>query len=309
MYRRTLLQAISLTSLAGFVGCGPATPEPHGPSAAQGGPRDAHTRAANVVGARVTLIVFMDRVRVHPLAPQLAGLDVVAEAFEGTDIDPIKDVDRAVMAAKTARSQEDAIAVAEHHVAPDRLKVAMTQMVARSGGQGRWLTDYDFPTVAVMVRERQTVVMAVTPKLLVVTSPKHAKKAASLRQSGGVPDPVNAAAIVADAHQPASSLKARGVPPVPKTVNHLYADLTLRDDGGADLVIDGKSTSPAQARADATQLTADVEKASTVNIAFFKIKAFEPIVFKPDGDMVFARRRITQKELNTLLSLAAMMIG
>jgi hypothetical protein len=255
------------------------------------------------------MIVYMDRVRKHPLAPRLAALDAITEAFEGTDIEPIRDVDRAVLAAKTARSQKNAIAVAEHHVAPPRLKTAMSQLVQQSGSEGRWLEGYDFPAAKVMVRDRHTVILAVTPTLLVVTAPHHAKRAATLQNSGGIPDPTNPAAIVADANQPASSLEARGVPRVPQTVHHLYAEVTLRADGGADLAIDGESSSEAQAQADAEQLTKDIEKASTVNVAFFKFKAFEPIAFKPDGKMVRARRRVSQKELDALLSLAAMMLG
>lgn len=306
MLRRTLLGLLACTSLWA---CGPALPEPDGPDLAQDKPRDAHTLAAKAVNARVTLIVYMDRVRKHALAPRLASLDVITEAFEGTDIKPIDDVDRAVIAARTARTREDVIAVAEHHVTPERLKAAMTQMVAQSGTEGRWLEGYGFPAVKVVVRKRKTVVMAVTPTLLVVTAPKHAKRAASLENSGGIPDPANAAAIVADADQPASSLEAPGVPPVPPTVRRIYASLTLLEGGDADLVIDGESSSETQARADADQMTKDVEKAATVNVAFFKIKAFEPIPFTPDGNMVRARRRVTQKELDMLLSLASMMIG
>jgi hypothetical protein len=309
MDRRTLLQLLACTSLTSLA-CGPATPEPAGPVTSQDAVRDAHALAAKVVSARVTMIIYMDRVRKHPVAPRIAALDAIGEAFEGTDIKPIDDVERAVLAAKTARAQEDAIAVAEHQLTEERIKTAMTQMIAQSGDEGRWLTGYPFPAAKVVVKKRNTVVMAVTPTLLVVTSPKHAKRAATLQNSGGIPDPTNEAAIVADANQPSSSLKAPGVPPVPKTVSHLYADLTLREaDGSADLVIDGKSTDEAQAQADAQQLTADIEKAATVKVALFKFQAFEPFEFTPDGNMVRARRRVSQKELDSLLMLAAMMLS
>ena len=305
MDRRSALQLLAWT---GLWACGPeAIPDPAEPKVER--IRDAHALAAQAVKARVTMIIYMDRVRKHALAPKLAALDVVSDTFDGTDIDPLEDVDRAVIAARTARSQKDAIAVAEHHVEPARLKASMTKMVEASGDEGRWLTGYPFDAAKVVVRKRKTVVMAVTPTLFVVTSPKHVRRAATLHESGGIPNPTNPAAIVADANQPSSSLKARRVPPVPKTVNHLYAELVLRDDGGADLAIDGESSSVDQARADATKLTEDIDKASNVNLGFFKFKAFEPIVFKPDGNMVRARRRVSKKELDALLSLASMMMG
>lgn len=306
MDRRALLQ---LLASAGLLACGPSTPEPDGPDLHREPIRDAHALAAKVVGARVNMIIYMNRVRSHALAPKLAQLDAIGEAFEGTDIEPIKDVERAVIAAKSATAKEDAIAVAEHTVSQDRLKTAMTKMVEQSGAEGRWLEGYPFPAVKVVVRKRKTVVMAVTPTLLVVTPPKHAKRAASLQQSGGIPNPTNEAAIVADADQPSSSLEASGVPPVPKTVHRLYAEVKLNADGGAHLAIDGESTSETQAQADAAQLTKDIEEASTVNVGFFKLKAFEPIAFTSEGKMLKARRKVSQKELDALLSLAAMFLG
>ncbi len=265
--------------------------------------------AAKIVDAKVTMILYMERVRNHALAPRLGNLEAIGEAFQGTDIDPVKDVDRVTLAARTARSKEHAIAVAEHHVEPERVKRAIGQLVAQSGAEGRWLESYPFPAAEVMVRDRHTAVLAVTPTLLVVTSPQHAKRAAALSESGGVPDPVNQAAIVADANEPSTSLDAPGMPPVPPTMHHLYAEVTLRDDGGADLAIDGESSTDTQAQADAAQLTADVEKASTVNVAFFKFKAFEPIVFTSEGTMVHARRTVSKTELDALLSLATMLLG
>lgn len=307
MDRRTLLSTLLWTGLASA--CGPATPEPEAPDLSGGAVRDAHAIAAKAVAAKVTMIVYMDRVRTHAVAPRLASLDVIGEAFQGTDIDPVKDVDRAFIAAKSARAKEDAMAVAEHHVEPERVKRAMTQLVAQSGDEGRWLDGYPFPAVKAVVRKRQTVVLAVTPTMLVVTSPKHARKAIPLANSGGIPDPANEAAIVADANEPSTSLESPGVPPVPRTVHHLYAEVTLRTDGGADLKIDGESSDEAQAQADAAQLTQDIEKASTVNVAIFKFKAFEPIPFTSEGKMVRARRRVSKGELDSLLSLAAMMLG
>ncbi len=307
MDRRKVLHTLMWTTLASA--CGPSTPEPEAPEPSETALRDAHAIAARAVDAKVTMIVFMDRVRKHALAPKIGRLDVIGEAFEGTDVDPVEDVDRAFIAAQSARSSQDAMAVAEHHVEPERIKRAMTQLVEKSGDEGRWLVGYPFPAAQVLVRKKKTVVLAVQPKLLVVTSPKHARKAIPLQQSGGIPDPSNRAAIVADANQPSKTLKAPGAPPVPDSVHHIYAEVTLRDDGGADLKIDGESSDDDQAARDAAQLTADIEKASTVNLGVIRYQPVGTIQFTSEGKMVRARRRVSRSELDTLLSIASMMLG
>src|SRR5690606_11046732 len=58
-------------------------------------PRDAHLRAIEVVGAKVTAMIYVDGVRTHPLAPRIAKMNAWGEVLDGTGIDPLRDVDRA----------------------------------------------------------------------------------------------------------------------------------------------------------------------------------------------------------------------
>src|SRR5690606_26972304 len=96
-------------------------------------PRDAHLRAVEAVGAKVTAMIYVDRVRGHALAPRIAEMDAWAGILEGTGIDPLRDVDRAFVAGRNLESQADAIVVAEHHVPPEKISAAMKKMVADSG--------------------------------------------------------------------------------------------------------------------------------------------------------------------------------
>jgi hypothetical protein len=287
--------------------CGGDTPDPAVPETPDSS-RNAHVLAAQAVRARVHALIFMDRVRAHALAPRLASLDAFSEAFQGTDIEPVRDVDRVFIAARSARADDSAIAVAEHRLEPQRVETAMQRLIDLSGGDGRWLDDYPFRAARVIVRQRKTAILAVTPTLLVVTSPTFAKPAARLRESGGLPEPKGPEAIDAHADQPHTSLKLRGVPRVPPTVEEIDATIVLQADGSADLSIDGASKSEVSAQADAAKLTEDIEKASYVDVWFAKARMFDPVVFKAEGNMVRARRHVTQQELDMLTSLAAMML-
>jgi hypothetical protein len=292
------------------LGCGGATPEPvTAPAAVEIAPpaRDAHDIATRLVGAKITALIHVGRMRNHPLAPRIAKMDAWAGVFEGSGIEPLTDVDRAFLAAADARDQENAMAVIEHHVDAPKVKAALGRLVEQSGSEGRWLEGYDFPAARVKVRDRTSVVLAVTASLLVVTSDRLARSAAELSHSGGLPEPDGAEALSAEVAQPASTLKARGVPPIPKTLSHAHATVTLVDGGSADVAIDAESTDPEQARADAKALTKEIEDATTIRISIIKVRAFEPITFEAEESTVKARRRVTQGELETLLGLAQMM--
>ena len=305
--RALLLVVVALLT----VGCGGATPEPAvSPPAAPEPippPRDAHEVATSLVGAKITALIHVDRMRGHPLAPRIVKMDAWAGIFEDTGIEPLEDVDRAFVAAADARDQENALVVIEHHKDEAAVKAALSKLVARSGSDGRWLDGYDFPAARVKVRDRTSVVLAVTPTLLVVTSDRLASGAAQLRASGGLPEPDGPEALIADVAQPASTLKAHGVPPIPKTLSHAHATVTMVKGGAADVAIDAQSTNAEQARADAETLTKEIEDATTIKIAIIKVRAFAPVTFEAEESVVKARRRVTQGELETLLGLVQML--
>ena len=270
-------------------------------------PRNAAELASAIVHAKLTTLIHIDMVRDHPLAPRVAALEAWGPVFDDTGIDPLEDVERAFVAAANAKDQQAVIVVAEHHVEAERLKKAMDKLVARSGGKGAWLPDYDVPAARVEVKGRESVIIAVTPTVLVVTSEPYAKAAKRLIGTGGLPEPEGPAAIIATADQPAVTLDAPRVPPLPPTLSTARAEVTFEKGGGADLSIEAQSTTPDQARADAVELTRTVDEATSVKISVLRVRMFKPVAFRSDGDKVIARRKLSRAELDQLLTLAAML--
>lgn len=300
-----------------LVGCGGATPQVVSPTdsatiepaVAEPPPRarDTADRAAAIVGANLRVLLHVDRVKDHPLAPRLVSMKAWGGILEATGIDPLTDVDRAFVAAKNARDQRAVMAVAEHHVGPERLKAAIEQLVADSGPDGALLPELGVLAAKVKVRGRESVVLAVTPTLLVVTSDDFANAATTLANSGGLPDPVGPEAVSAQVERPSATLKAPRAPRVPKTISRAEATVTMAPDGGADVLIIGQSTDTKQAERDAKALTKEVDRATTVKVAIVRIRAFDPVRFTAADDRVEGRRHVTSGELNTLLGFAEMM--
>lgn len=314
MLRRWL--AFVVVALA-LVGCGGASPDVVSPDdSARVEPvvvepppraRDTAERAAAIVGAKVRVVVHVDRLKDHPLAPRLVSMKAWGGIFEATGIDPLEDVDRAFVAAKNARDQRAVIAVAEHHVDEQRMKAAIDQLVAESGADGRLLPELGVLAAKVNVRGRQSVVLAVTPTLLVVTSDDFAQAATTLASTGGLPEPTGPEAALAHVDRPSDTLKAPRAPRIPKTIHRADATVTMAPDGGADVVIVGQSTDAAQAVIDAKALTEEIDRATTVKVAIVKIRAFDPVKFAATEDRVEGRRHVSSSELNTLLGFVEMM--
>jgi hypothetical protein len=305
--RRAFLAAVAVLAS----GCGsakvvdPAVPD--GEDVTPPPPRDTHERAAAIVNAKLRVLLHVGRVKDHPLAPKLVKMEAWGGLFEATGIDPLADVDRAFVAAANANDQRAVIAVAEHRVAEARLTAAIGKLVIDSAGDGEHLDGLGVPAAKVMIRGRKSVVLQATPSLLVVTSDGFAKAAAALASTGGLPEPDGGEAMKASAERPSENLKVRGAPRAPKTLSRADATVTMTPDKGADLLVEGQSTDPKQARADAAALTAAIDDATTVKISIVKIRAFEPIRFAPDGDRIVGKRHLTQGELGTLFDFAQMM--
>lgn len=299
---------VVLLPALGLLGCSASTPE-QGPAAPSQPlpppkPRNAHEIARALSGGGVEALVWMQRLRGHPLGARLGTIAQLRELFEGTGIDPARDLDRAFAVAPTIRSEDASIVVAEHSLPADRVRSAMDALVARSVPPGSWRTDLGPPAARVTVRGRARIVALAEENLLVILSESHAQDASRFVGCGGLPEPSGPEAVLASAVQPARTLA--GVMPVrvPDSLQLIRSMLTPAPDGGADVHIDAQSTSAAQASADAAVLTREVARATTVDLGVVRWNVFEPIDFRPEQEWVRADRHLTPSELDKITALA-----
>src|SRR6185503_13930355 len=123
--------------------------------------------------------------------------------------------------------------------------------------------------------------------------------------TGGFQDPTGPEAIVGRAFDPSRTVRGHRLPPIPPTVQSGIASITLTDDGGADVVLDGVSASPDQAVTDAEALSQAVEEATSIKVAFVRIRVFKPVPFTAEGDHVKTKVHLSAGEIDTIFGAAS----
>jgi len=306
--RRLISTVGALCALLLLWGCGSATgPAAHAdtpPAEAPPKPRNAHEIARGIVDGKLDVLLFVDRVRKHPIGPKVAGLPVFEEVFKGTDIEPLRDFDRLFITAPSTRAGEPVVMVGEHGLTEERLRSALEIMIARSEPPGAWLPDANVPTARIELRGESVVVGLVEPNVMVVLAAAKASELARFVGTGGLPEPEGDEAVVAVAAEPARNIHG---PPfrIPPTIRHARGVVTPAADGGADLHVEGESTSEEQAKADAEELTQSIADVTTVKIVVVKIKLFDPVEFQASKKLIKGDRHLTQAELERIFSLVA----
>ncbi len=305
----TFLRASALFALALAIaplGCGAApvaAPEvaPEPPPKA----RNAATIAWDIVHAKVGALTYVERVRGRPIAAKIQSLDLVRPYLEGTGINPERDLDRAFVAAPATDRADEAIVVAQHHLSSAQIRLALESMMASGRVTSEWIQGAPVPEARVTARGQTRILAIIDPDILVLLPEAHALEVGRFIGTGGFPEPEGPGAVFARAIDPANSVRAPRVPQVPATISSLQATITLGDDGGATIALEGPSASPEQAQADALALTRAVDDATSVRVAFIRVRVFKPIRFFAEAERVKADVRLTAGEIDTLLGALA----
>lgn len=293
---------LGLTAIGATTGCG--RPQPVAAQAPKPKPRNAIQLAIELSGARLTSMLRVDRLRGHALAPKLAELDDVRELLEGTGVDPLRDLERVFVASSGVHRDDKAVIVAEHKLAEEKLKAAMDALVARSQPPGAWMKESAVPAARVTLRGHARVIAAVAPSFVVVVPETLAGGLRRFEGTGGFPEQDGAAALVTDVKEPAVTLRVPRAPRIPETISTARITVELSSDGGADVKADALSASPEQAVEDARSLTEAIERATTVKVAFVRVRFFQAAPFRAEGDRVESRVHLSEGELHTLLRVA-----
>jgi hypothetical protein len=311
MRRRQLLEAWIASTLAAGCGSAPAgdgaTPAVASPVQPER-PRDAAKIAVDLVGGKVNALVFVDRVRVHPVGPRLISLGPARALLAGTSVDPLRDLERVFVTAPST-SDRRAIMFAEHKLDDARIQQAMMDLVQKSDPPGAVVPGAPYPTVKVQRRGRGGLVSFIPPHFVVALPEEMMASLAAFATTGGLPGPEGVEAARFSALDPSTTLRGRGVPAIPPSISAVQGIATLRGDGGISVDAVGPSASPTQAADDADYLTDAIERATTVTLGFVKIRVIKPIEFVAKDDNVEAHVDMSRAEIEQLLGLAESFAG
>jgi hypothetical protein len=267
-------------------------------------PKNAIDIARSIVNARVGVMVWTERLHGHPVEMRLQALNPLRSMLEGTGIDAKRDVVAAYVASTGVTSNDIAVAIVQHKVDAVRLQTGLETVMARSVPRGEWITGAAVPSARVTVRGQTRVVAVIDTEFLAVLPEGIASQASRFVGTGGFVDPVGPDVAVATALDPSRSLAAAQVPPIPPTIRSTEAHVWLGTDGGIDINAVGESTDPMQASADASALTTAIDNATSINLGILKVRLFQQVLFRPEGQQVKSHVHLTPAEIDRLAALA-----
>jgi len=302
--RRICLLGLTLGLLAATSACVGSAENNTVTQTPQAKPKNAVDIARSIVNARVSVMVWADRLHGQPVETRLQALNPLRPMLEGTGIDVTRDVVAAFVASTGVTSNDVAVAIVQHKVDPTRLQTGLETVMARSVPKGEWIASATVPTARVTVRGQTRVVAVVDPEFLAVLPEGISSQASRFVGTGGFVDPVGPDVIIATALDPSRSLSAAHVPPIPRTIRSSEAHVWLASDGGLDIHAVGESSDPAQASADASALTTSIDNATSINLGIVKVRLFQPVVFRADGPQVKSQLHLTPSEVDRLATLA-----
>jgi hypothetical protein len=263
-------------------------------------------KAGSIAGKdpNVSLLLGMDAIRSHPsgatLGPMFATLPIWNQFFVGSGVDPVKDLDRILVAGPQFRESSKVVAVVKLKMKEPAIHDVLEGIRQRAVPPGEWesatvMTATVDKTKRVFVMQGNGVLMVV-PDSLGDTARK--LKNASFPGKKGE-------AIVVFLKFPGKAL--RGAPfPIPASLRWVRLATTLSPDGSATTQIDALDTSADQAERSADVLTAGLEAATTREVPFLgTVRMIDRVVFRAVGDHVQGTLQLNPAQTRELAKLVA----
>jgi hypothetical protein len=264
--------------------------------------------------ANVRLMIFTDRIRNHPLGDRIGKL--LADANQWQDffgkggLDPIRDVDRILIAGPQLRDSSEVIAVLRHSASPDRLRSAVDTLVKRDP-EGKWL-DGPVPAAKARADRAQRVFVIASSRIVVVSPPSAAENAIKQAPSLRFPEPKGSEALTTYVVTPWRAFI--GVPfKVPKSIAWVRMRVTPTSDGGATADIVAKDGSAELAQQNAKQLTNDINRLTQLSTGVVgswlgmksTFSVIEPVALRAQGDEIHGTVVASPRQLGALLEAIA----
>lgn len=254
----------------------------------------------------VSLLIYPERIRDHRLAvqfaPTLTKLKNWRNFFGGTELDPVRDTDRILLAGPQLRDSSRVVAVVRYNVPQARVRSAIDVVVKRSGSRGQW-ENKRVPVAKAHVDGAERYFVMPGPNMLVVVPPDGLEQALKLPANLRFPS-VGNEAVVLFLKYPANAFRDMPLK-LPRSVEWMRFSLSLNPKGGADARLDAKDKDAETAAKNAPELTETINKAMVVDLIFTKRRLLDPVTFRAEGDHIRAETHVTDAQLRHILSFMA----
>jgi hypothetical protein len=264
--------------------------------------------------ANVRLLVDAEKVRSHRLGPRIGSL--LSRVHQWRDfmgpagLDPVRDIDRILIAGPQLRRSGEVVAVIQHHLGRERMRQAIDGLVARDTANGAWL-DAPVP-VARASADRAERYFVLPSERIVVVTPESALEAAKALGSGlklrALPGSQVAIAYLATPHRAFMGLPLR----IPQSISSARA-VASPTETGLRIDIDADDASPEQARENATVLEREIKTVARPSLGVFgavlgiQLKSFvDKVAFRAEGKRILGEISLTHDQIESLLGFASM---
>jgi len=186
--------------------------------------------------ANVRLFIFNEVIRKHPLGERIGELlrrtPQWRDFFGPSKIDPIFDIDKVLIAGPELRNSSQVVAVVQHSMGRERIKLAFDGLVAR---QGNWIDKTKLLAEARADRANR-IFSAPNDSVVVVAPLALSEQVRKLGDKARFPASAQDVALTAYIITPANVAKGTGIQ-LPKSVKWARIDLRPLASGGALLKI------------------------------------------------------------------------
>ncbi len=254
--------------------------------------------------ARVRVLVFNDRLRDHKLAPKidqiLANIRQWRDFFGPSGINPVKDLDRILIAGPQLRDSSKLVVVVQHHVEKDRMRGAVAALV-KGPPAGRWIDDAPFPAALAHADRAERIVALPDANVAIIAPKTTQKQVLSIKPGLVFPDSLGQEIVTAYVKEPWRY--AGRLFRVPKTIAWIRVAVFEGADGGAIVRLLAEDASPELAKKHARQLTRDVNRATEIDLVLWKERMVRRTRFVAKGKRLEAEIIATRGQLRSIVDI------
>lgn len=263
-------------------------------------------------GAKVRIKIDTDKVRQHPLGPRIG--DILGRVPQWYDflgpakLDPIRDIDRLLIAGPELRNSSQVVAVLRYNVPEAVMETAIDSLVQRSSGE--WLSGATRAATARADRAER-IFAFFAPQLLAIVPPTAKRDALKRWPKQTRLDPIPGDAVLVATVETPSQVHL-GLPfRFPETVKWIRASVTPTSDGGATAIIEAEDESEDMAREHAFWLERNVLASAKLRggmavlaVALYGTDSFvDTVSFRSEGTRIHGTLTITKDQIASLLKM------
>jgi hypothetical protein len=264
------------------------------------------------VNANVQIKIFTEKIRNHPLAPRvsqaLSSVPQWRDFFGPAALDPIKDIDRMLIAGPQLRDSSEVAVVVKVNVPQKRVREALDGIVRSDPANGAWL-DREVPVAKARVDRAERYFVMSSKSIVVVTPPSALENAIKNRRVTLKPSP-GPEVVTAKLVTPWRPFRHSGIDiDIPKSIQYALFKVTPDEQGGALIEVVAKDESPEKAQEDAAYLERLARSRTSLDLGIIRFKLVERIVFTARGDEIYGQALMTAGQVRQAIDFAMEYVG